>query len=163
MAFRQSRQILAGYPTIHARGAGEALILTADILQPAGGFLVNDVIEMVGLGEGYVPTSVEVVSEDLDSNGTPLVTLDIGVLSGPYSKQLNADNSARTCGNEGAAASTVGQAGGKIDCTKAAIYNLVPSLDIVSLGFKVVAAPATPVVGARLRMNVTAHPMPVAV
>lgn len=159
MAFRQSRQILAGYPVLHARSAEGAVLIRADFVVPTGGLLVGDIIEMCGLAEGLVPTDVKGIFEDLDTGAA--ITIDCGILSGPYAGLLNADGSPRTMGNEFFAAATTGQAGGVMEANKSAGYLLIGSSDVVSIGFKIVAAPVGQIVGARLRIQVEASALPV--
>lgn len=159
MAVRQSRQILAGVPTLNARGAEDEVVQISDYLVPAAGLALNEVIEMGGMGEGMIFTGVKVVVEDLDSGGSPAVTLDAGIVSGVYGDATTV----RTCGNEFFAASTIGQAGGVQTENKAAGLLIAPSLDIVPYGLKVAAAPATNVVGARIRMIARFKPAPIQV
>lgn len=149
---RQSVQVAAKKPSISANGF-EPITLVGDYTTVAG-IIINDVIEMVNLPAGYVPVEAWLLSEDLDSNGTPLVTLDLGVISGT----AGAADDARTCGNEGFAASTVGQAGGVASPNKAAFGLLAPTTADRGLGVKIAAAAATLVVGAKLRLTVLARP-----
>lgn len=151
-----SRQIAAGYPVLNARAASEPVYLTADYIVPSSGLAAGQVIEMLGLAEGLVPVTVRAVVERLDTGAA--VTLDCGVLTGAYG---DGNDATRTCGSEAFAGATVGQLGGVQDANKAAIFLLAPSLDIVPIGFKVATAPAGNIVGARIRLNVTAHAMPV--
>jgi hypothetical protein len=155
----QSRQILAGYPVVNPRGADDEVVQISDYLIPTGGVAAGDIVEMGAIPEGCVPTNMRAVSEDLDSNGTPTVTLDIGILSGTYGDAT----SVRTMGNEFLAASTVGQAGGIADGNKAAGLLLAPSLDLVPYGIKFPAGTATPIVGARVRLIARFKPAPVSV
>ncbi len=155
----QSRQILAGYPVLNALDAVSGVRIVSDYLVPTGGLAAGDIIEMCGLAEGLIVNDVTLICEDLDSNGSPTVTIDVGVLSGVYGDAV----SSRTMGNEFIAASTVGQAGGAAHSTKAAGPMIAPSLDITPIGIKTAAAIATAVVGARIRLIVEASPAPVSV
>jgi hypothetical protein len=157
MALYQSKQILNGYPVVNPTQANDVTPITGEFIVPSG-LALNDVIEMGGLAEGLVPVDVILVAEDLDSNGTPTVSLDAGIVSGVYGATTGA---ARTCGNEFFAANTAGRAGGVARADKAAGLLLTPSLDIVPFGLKVAAAAATLVVGAKIRMTVFARPAPV--
>jgi hypothetical protein len=104
---RQSRQVAARLPASNATSANEAVTQVTDYVVEAG-LALNDVIEM-GCLPGYcLPVDVKVFAEDADSNGTPTITLDAGIITGTYGK---VDNT-RTCGNEFFAASNVAQAGG---------------------------------------------------
>lgn len=149
---RQSVQIAQKLPTISSDGY-EPIAIVGDYTTVSG-IIVNDVIEMCVLPAGYVPIDAILATEDLDSNGTPLVTLDLGVISGTP----GVVDSARTCGNEAFAASTVGQSGGTASPTKAAFALLAPDTVDRSIGLKVAAAAATLVVGANIRLTVIARP-----
>lgn len=161
MALYQSRQILAGYPVLSARDASGAVHSTADFLIPAAGLNVGDIIEMTGLEFGLVPLSARLATEKVDTGTT--LTFDCGYLSGVYGAQKNADGTPRTMGNEFFAGSAVGQTGGIQDANKATALLALPVLDLLSIGLKVVTAPAGVVVGARMRLNVTSHAMPPAI
>ena len=154
---RQAKQIVAGSPVINPRSADALVSQLSEFIVPTG-LALNDVIEMGAIPEGCVVVGAKVVSEDLDSNGTPTITLDAGILSGVYGKVDNA----RTCGNEFFAASTIGQTGGVQTDNKAAGLMLTPSLDLVPYGLKVAAAAATLTVGAKIRMSVTYRSAPIA-
>lgn len=157
-AVKQSRQILAGYPVLNARDAVAGVNIKADYLVPSGGLALNDVIEMCGLAEGLIINDANVVCEDLDTGAA--VVLDCGIVTGVYG---DASTTTRACGNEIFAASTIGQAGGRQAMNKSAAALIPPSLDIVSVGVRIVTAPTGNIVGARIRLNVEAAPAPVSV
>lgn len=89
--------------------------------------VINDVIQMVKVPAGATVFDVLVVVPDLDSNGTPLVTLDVGYGGDP---------------DYWVAASTAGQAGGLFRATAATgvplAFTTEDTIDIL-----VKAAPAT--------------------
>lgn len=149
---RQSVQIAQKLPSISADGY-EPIAIVGDYVTPAS-VIVNDVIEMCVLPAGYVPISVTVLTEDLDSDGTPAVTLDCGIVSGTP----GVVDSARTCGNEAFAASTVGQAGGIAVAVKTDFGFLAPTDADRSIGLKIAAAADAAVTGAKIRMTVLARP-----
>ena len=124
-------------------------------------FALNDVIEMIPWPAGTIIQSLKVHAEDLDSNGSPAVTLDFGILTGQYLMALDDAGAARVCGTEFGAALTTGQAGGAVDVTADKLLNRAPSqfLDR-SIGFKIAAAPATLVVGAKIRVSAVFIPVP---
>lgn len=149
---RQAVQVAQNLPAISANGY-EPITLVGDYVTVAG-IAANDVIEMVNLPAGYVPVDWIVASEDLDSDGTPAITLDAGVISGA----AGAADNARTCANEAFAASTVGQAGGIARMDKATGALIAPTTADRGLGLKVAAAADVLVVGAKIRMTVIARP-----
>lgn len=152
MAIHKSVQLAQNLPSISADGY-EIVPVVGDYVVTAG-LAAADIIDMGILPAGYVPVGVKLIAEDLDSNGVPTITLDVGIMSGmPGSLDI-----ARTCGNEAIAASTVGQAGGVVFEAKAAILMLAPADVDRSFGVKVVAGAATLVVGAKLRLYVEIRP-----
>jgi hypothetical protein len=148
---RQSTQVARQDPVPSANGI-EDITLVGDFTVPTG-LVINDVVEMVILPAGYVPVDASAYIEDSDSNGAPLITLDLGIISGTAGV---ADN-ARTCANEAFAASTVAQTGGVARPTKKDWGLIAPTTADRGLGFKVAAAAATLTVGAKWRLNVTAR------
>lgn len=150
MALKQSIQVANKHPVISACGY-EAITVVGDYTVPAG-LALNDVIEMAILPAGYVPVGVKIATEDIDTGAT--LTLDCGILSGTAGL---ADN-ARTCGNEAFAASTIGQTGGVVNETKANILLATPTDADRGVGLKIAAAAAGLVVGAKIRMTLTARP-----
>lgn len=152
MSLRQSIQIAAKLPSISADGY-EPISAHGDYVA-AVGLAATDVIEMVVLPAGYVATGVKLAVEDVDSNGTPTITVDCGVVSGVPGVIDNA----RTCGTEAFAASTVGQTGGVQVDNKADISLLAPSTVDRAIGLRIGTAAATLTVGARFRLTLHARP-----
>jgi hypothetical protein len=107
-----------------------------------------DIIEI-----GILPGNARIVdaiidTDDLDTGGSPALTLDVGIMSGTVG---DADT-ARTVGTELFAASTIGQAGGMARTTKGQRSTPTP-LDR-SIGVKVAAAPATGATSGKIRLTV---------
>lgn len=152
MPLRQSVQIAQKLPTISADGY-EPIVIIGDYVTIAGNVL-DDVIELGILPAGYVPVDAILVTDDLDSNATPTITLDLGLISGVAGLVSNA----RTCGNEAFAASIVAQTGGLARPTKANFAQVAPTDADRGIGIKVAAAAATLVVGAKIRLTVIARP-----
>lgn len=137
MANLQSLQAVNRMPIPSAERAVEMIPIVATFVVPAG-LALNDVIEMGPLQAGYVPVDLIVAFPDMDSNGSPLITVDAGLLSGNW-----LDSGARTCGNEFFAASTAPQAGGIARMSKAAGAQIAPTTNDRSWGLKIAAAAAT--------------------
>lgn len=156
MALRQAVQIVAGVPLPNPLDASAGVcILTEYVVET--GLALNDVIEMGAVPEGCVVTDALVATDDMDSNGAPLIGLDAGFLSGTYGQKDNA----RTCGSEIFAASNVGQAGGVARLAKKDAVMAAPDpIALKPYGLKVQAAAATLVVGAKVRMVLWAKPAP---
>lgn len=160
MALRKSTQAAARVNAPSALNASTAVVVFAEHITKTAEFAVNDVLEMIPWPAGTIPISIKASVADLDSNGTPLVTLDFGVLSGQYLAALDDAGAARTCSTAFATASTVGQAGGVIDVASNLMLGLAPVQYDRSIGFKVAAAAATLVVGAKIQVAAQFLPVP---
>lgn len=99
----------------------------------------GDLIDL-GLILGNTTVSeVLIDSDDLDTNGTPAMSIDVGVMSGTPGD----GTSVRTVGSEFFAADTTVRAGGVARMTKSAGFRVAASQADRSIGLKVVAAAAT--------------------
>jgi hypothetical protein len=152
MAIRQSLQIAQKLPSISSPGYQIAPLVGDYVTQT--GLVATDIIDMVILPAGYVPVSYKLATEDCDSNGTPTITLDVGVMSGTPGSL----DGARTCGNEALAANIVAQAGGVVVENKAAGLMIAPSDADRSIGVRLATGAATLVVGAKMRLLVEIRP-----
>jgi hypothetical protein len=157
MALKQATQVTNKVPYPSANGAAEVVPIIGDFTVPTG-LAANDVVEMCALPPGYVPVDYVLACEDTDSNGTPTITLDVGVLSGTYGDASAATGQARTCGSEGQAASTVAQAGGITRPTKKDFALIAPSTSERGFGVKLAAGAATLTVGSKWRMTLLVRP-----
>ena len=152
MTLRQSIQIAQKLPTISADGY-EPILIVGDYVTTAA-LVAGDVLELCVLPGGYVTTNMKIAMEDLDSSGAPTTVFDAGFITGTPGVL---DNS-RTCGNQAIGASAVGQTGG-IAIDNNALFSLTAPLQTDrSVGMVLSAGSATLIVGARIRMTVTARP-----
>lgn len=145
----QSKQVAARKPLPEPTSAVHPVEVYGEILQPAGGFLLNQVIEMCGIPAGTVPTAYKIVCDDLDS--ATGITFTAGKMSGLYGSV----DDARTIGTDFSGSSTIGQTGGIINTPKEAPLLYKQQDHDVGVGIKITAAPTTPIVGARVRMYIT--------
>ena len=152
MANLKSLQVTNGLPIPSADRAIEIIPIVATFVVPAG-LALNDVIEMGPLQAGYVPVDILVALPDMDSNGTPLITVDCGIMSGNW-----LDSGVRTCGNEFFAASTAAQTGGVARLTKAAGAQIAPTTNDRSWGLKIAAAAATLAIGGTITATLFVRP-----
>jgi len=164
MALRKSNQSLARENSPGALNGAHSVTTIAQFVTAAGAFALNDVVEMIPWPAGTVPHSLKAKVEDLDSNGSPAVTLDFGVLTGQWLEDTvdNDGSTARTCSTAFGAALTTGQAGGAIDVAADKLLDLVPDkTKDRSIGFKIAAAPATLIAGAKITVSAVFVPAPV--
>lgn len=91
--------------------------------------VVSDTVAMCTLPANHVPVFCILTSSDLDTDGSPAIVLDVGVLDG--------DTDALVDG------STIGQAGGIQLMNAVAGIQLAPTTSDRSIGVTVQVAPAT--------------------
>lgn len=117
---------------------GEVLAVRGVVLAIAA-LAANDVAEAVILPADCVPVDLILDTDDLDTNGSPTITFDLGLMSGT----AGANDSSRTVGNEFAAALTTPQAGGHARANKAQGVRILPAQVDRGIGVKVAAGAAT--------------------
>lgn len=152
MANLKSLQTTNALPIPTAANATDIVPVVATFVVPAG-LALNDVIEMGPLPAGYVPIDLIVAFPDLDSNGTPTIKFDAGILSGAW-----LDTGARTCGNEFFAADVTAQAGGLARMNKAAGAQIAPTTAARSWGLKVQTGAATLTAGGTVTATILYRP-----
>lgn len=149
----QAKQVATRDPLPEATGGVEPVVVMGEYIVTSA-FVLNAVVEMLGIPADTVPVDYILVAEDCDSNGTPLITVDVGLLSGLYGK----NDDTRTVGAQFLSASTLLRTGGVSQNALAAGLLLAPSSVDRGVGLKVTAAAATLVVGAKIRMYMTCMP-----
>ena len=150
MATRQTPNLTARIPALTPYESGDIMTVTSEYTIPAT-LAVNDVIEMGILPAGCIPVDFTLFTQAADSNGSPTLALDAGILSGNPFDAL----SVRTCGADFVAATTVARAGGIQRAVVATGFQATASVLDRSYGLKVGAGAATLVVGAKLRATLT--------
>jgi len=98
----------------------------------------------------HTVTDMVLIPDDLDTGGSPALTLDVGLLSGTVGDSA----SDRTIGAQFFSASTAGQTGTAARMTLASGFKVIPTELDRSIGVKVVADAATAAAG-RIRLLVT--------
>lgn len=124
MATFQSNKVVDSIP---ARDALDGVQSVTGKYSLTAALVLNDVIQMVKIPAGHQVVDVILSADDLDTNGTPLISLTVG----------DGDDTARFI-----AASTIGRTGGvaRLD-QKAGLQKVYTAEDTVDV--KVSAAPAT--------------------
>lgn len=163
MALRKSSQSKHRMAAPSALNGSSPIVVFGEHTTVAGEFAAADVVEMIPWPAGTILVSLKAHVQDLDSNGSPAVTLDFGVLTGIWNADLDEAGAARTCGTDFGNNLTTGQAGGTVDVTSDLLLGLAPSLKDRSIGFKIEAAPATLVAGAKIRVAALFAPAPLGV
>lgn len=99
---------------------------------------LNDIIDIGVLPAYATVADVILVCDDLDTNVSPAMTLDVGIMSGEVGT-----TGTRTCGEEFFSDSTIAQAGGVARMTNATGFRVAMTGADRSIGVKVTAAAAT--------------------
>ena len=103
----------------------------------------NDIFEMLPCPTGFRPVDMILDSDDLDTNGAPTITLDVGWMSGTPGD----NDSTRTVGAEFFSAATVGQTGTTARPSLKTAFRQTVSSAERSIGIKVNAAGTTKAAG----------------
>ncbi len=112
---------------------------------------LNDVLYLGDLPEDHVPVDCILDADDLDTNGVPTITLDVGILD---AAKTGIDVTADSGGGKWITASTIGQAGGLARPTTKEITRVVPkSASRRAVGVKVAAGPATGAVAGKVGLT----------
>lgn len=152
MAIRASKFAQGTLGTVTADCAGEEIINDYFYDIPAGQIVLNDIIDMGILPAYHTISDAILIADDLDTNGTPTIALDVGIMSGTPGDTV----SARTCGNELFAADIGARTGAISRPTKPAGLLIKPAEFDRSIGVKIQAAAATAASG-RIRLRVFMH------
>lgn len=123
--------------------AGSVKVARGIIALDAVALVATDVLDVVVLPANHVPVDFYIHCDDLDSNGTPTLTLDAGFISGAPGDTTHAN---RVVGTEIMNNGTTAQAQAFTRATAAAFLRSVAQPVDRSIGFKVETAPATAVV-----------------
>lgn len=99
---------------------------------------VGDIIDMGIIPANTTVTDLLIDSDDLDSNVSPALAYDVGVLSG-----TPGDTGTRTCGTEFFAATTASQAAAVTRMSKGTGFRVAPAAYDRSIGIKITTAAAT--------------------
>lgn len=138
MATILSDYALAGKGFATPDAAGDVVTNRFEFVLTSAALGAGDIIDL-----GILPANCSIVdalidTDDLDTNGTPLISLDVGIMSGAVG-----DSGVRTCGNELFAVDTTARAGGVSRLTKNAALRIAKAEPDRSIGVKIVAAAAT--------------------
>lgn len=152
MAIRASKFAQGTLPTVTADCAGDTVVNDYFFDITAAQIVANDIIDIGVLPAYHTVGDAILIVDDLDSNGTPTIALDVGIMSGTPGDTA----SARTCGNELYAADTTARTGGASRMSKTAGFTIQATEADRSIGVKIQTAAATAQAG-RIRLRVFMH------
>ena len=139
--------------TVTADCAGDLVVNPVFIDLKAADLVAGNLIDIGILPAGHTIHGAVLVPDDLDSNGTPTITLDVGIMSGTVGDSVNA----RTVGQELFVASTAAQTGTPASAATTKTAHTIAAVPYDrSIGVKIVNAPATAAAG-RLRLSVSMY------
>lgn len=147
MSLKQSDVVLRRQP---ARIEAGPCVVSMRVVVPIKEALASgDIIEMLVLPADCVIVDAVIDADDLDSNGTPALAYDVGIMSGPVGQK----DASRTVSNQLFAGATTGQAAGAARATARTAFTVEPKPVDRSIGLKITTAPATAVVSSASGTN----------
>lgn len=130
--------------------AGEVKVQRGVLALNATASVATDVWDVVVLPAGCVPVDLSFDSDDLDSNGSPTATVDVGLITGVPGDTVLAN---RTVGQQFGAALTTPQAGGFARNLVVAGNRIVAQDFPRSIGFKLNAVATAVIQNGTLTVN----------
>lgn len=140
--------------TINGDCAGDVVINRFFIDLLATDLVLNNVIDLGILPAGHTVVNAFLLADDLDTNGAPTITLDVGIMTGTPGDAV----SVRTVGQELFTASTAAQTGAGTPMSQKSGFMIASTSADRSIGVKIATAPATAAAG-RLRLLVEMAPV----
>jgi hypothetical protein len=134
-------------PTAYAGCAGDVIANQFYIDITAAQIEANAMFDVGILPANHTVVDMILIPDDLDTNGAPALTLDVGILSGTPGDAV----SDRTIGAEFFSASTAGQGGTPTRMSLATGFKVLATEADRSIGVKVVTDAATAAAG-RIRL-----------
>ncbi len=144
MTFANSNDYLTGRKSPVTCTGSEVTAVRYAISLATGDLALNDIGAVGILPAGHVPVGLLVDSDDLDSNGTPLLVASVGVLNAA------GDDLSAAAADGGAAwgtGLTVCQTGGQVSVESKALSRVTATGADRRIGVKFTAAAATAVAG----------------
>jgi hypothetical protein len=143
-----------GYPlpTVNAPTAGVVVANDFFVDLTAAQIVAGDIIDLGILPAGHTVSDVILAPDDLDTNVSPTLTLDVGIMSGTPGDTT----SVRTCSAVIFSASTAAQSGTPARPSLKSAFNILPTDADRSIGVKIVTGAATAAAG-RIRLRVFSH------
>ncbi len=141
------------YPVINGDCAGDKIVNDYFYDLTTAKNIAGDIIDIGILPAYHTISDVILAPDDLDTNVSPALTLDVGLMSGTPGDTTNT----RTCGATIFSASTAGQGATVTRASLLTAFNILPTEVDRSIGVKIVAASATAAAG-RIRLRVFMHP-----
>lgn len=153
MTIRASKFAAGQVGVVTGDCAGDVVVNDYFIDVTAAQIVLNDIIDMGILPAYHTVVDAVLIPDDMDTNVSPTVALDVGIMSGTPGDTTTA----RTCDAVIFAASVAAQTGVAARPTLASAFKILPTEADRSIGVKFQAAAATAAAG-RIRLRVTMAP-----
>ena len=140
-------------PVAYGDCAGDVVVNNLFIDVTAAQLAQDNVFDIGVLPAGHTVIDAILIPDDLDTGGSPSITLDVGIMSGTPGDVV----STRTVGAELFSASTAAQAGTPTRMSLASGFKIKATETNRSVGVKVKAAAATAAAG-RIRLQLLIAP-----
>lgn len=150
----QSESARGIQPIVMPGTASEVTAKRYSINVTAAQLTVNNIFELAPIPPNCRVVDMTLDCTDIDTNGTPVVALDVGIMTGEFGDNTQT----RTCGSEFFQAAPVGQAGGIARLATLASVKTGGAPIYRSIGVRVLTAPATPVAG---NIGLTVYVVPI--
>lgn len=146
MTILHSKYVSGPYRVPAAECAGEVVAVRYEYDVPAS-VTLDDIIELGILPQYHRVVDMILDVDDLDSNASPTIKLDVGLMNGDVGEDTSDGVTARTCGAEFFSQVTTAQGGGVVRPTLATAFRVAPTDKNRSIGVKIQTAAATPQAG----------------
>lgn len=152
MAILASKYATSVLTTVTADCAGDVVSNDYFYDLTAAQNVTGNIIDIGILPAGHTISDVILLPDDLDTNVSPAMTLDVGIMSGTPGDTVTA----RTCGAEIFSASTAAQGATVTRASLKTAFIILPTEVDRSIGVKVLLQAATAAAG-RIRLRVFMH------
>lgn len=152
--YYQAKQIASRAAFPETDGTGTIYSCTGEFIVPATAFTVGDIIEMCGVPAYHVLEALTALTDQVDSNGSPTMTVDVGYITGaPYDLPGLVAGTRTFTADFLTASTTPVRAGGTQASSSVNLARQIGSTASRSIGFRIAAVAATQVAGARMRLR----------
>jgi hypothetical protein len=153
MTIRASKFTDGTLPVVTGDCAGDVISQDFYFDVTAAQIVLNDIIDIGVLPAYHTISDAILIADDLDTNASPLIALDVGLMSGVVGDTTNT----RTCSAVIFAADIGARSAAISRPTLKTAFNIIPTEADRSIGVKFQAAAATAAAG-RIRLRVFMHP-----
>lgn len=133
-----------GVSAITTTSAGQ---ITANygVYELATALIINDTIAMCKLPANHKLVTAYLDSDDLDTDGTPTIVMDVGIIDGDVDSIIDG--------------TTIGQTGGRIEMNVATQALAAAATSETIMGIKVITAPETGTATGTLALTLLSRPI----